>query len=307
MGMYYWYNNKRKFKKDFLLVGLTVLVILLSVWNFVPLPGWVAKITLLSMSTPRRCLVVSGFICLLLLFYCLSNYQEKSLKYLVKFQNLIIAVCIVAFGIYVTKIHYAKYFTTKFIIIDIMFFVPVMFLCLLNYRKTNKIVFVLLAIFTFVGGVLVHPLNIGLDVIYKKPVSLEIEKIEKKDKDANWMVVGNQYFVQNYLVANGADTINSTNYYPNFELWKKIGLENKEKIYNRYAHILVNLTNKKSSVKLNYSDQLGLFLNSNDVCKLDVDYLLTTGEEIDKYNTNIVKFRKIYDEDNILIYSVKCN
>ncbi len=307
MGVYYWYNNKRKLKKDFLLVGLTVLAILLTVWNYVTLPEWLVRISLLSMSTPQRSVVVSGFICLLLLIYCLSNYATKNLKYTVKFQNMIIAICITAFGVYVTKNQYINYFSNKFLIFDFVFFVPVIFLCLLNWTKTNKIVFMLLAIVTFVTGVLVHPLNIGLKVIYDKPVSKEIEKLEKKNKNANWIVVGEQYYVQNYLVANGADTINSTNYYPNFELWKKIGLEDKEEIYNRYAHILVDITLKKSSVKLNYMDQLGLSLNNNDVCKLNVDYLLTTGKTLDEYNSNKVKFSKIYDEDNILIYSVNCN
>lgn len=307
MGLYYVLGNRKKYKKDFLLSWLTLLTILLTIWNYIPLPVWLTKISLLSMSTTNRCGIVASFVCLLLLIYCLSNYHEKDMKKIVKYQNLMIAILVTFFGICVVKNHYADYMRNYFILFDIVFFIPVIFMILLNHTNINKIAISMLTIVTVVCGIMVHPLNIGLKAIYNKPISKKIEKLERVNQNANWATVGTAYFMSNYLVANGADTLNSTNYYPNFDLWNKLDLEDDKEIYNRYSHLLIDLTKKKTSLKLNYEDQIGLSLNNNDVCKLDLDYLLTTGKTLEEYNSEKVKFSRIYNQDGILIYSVRCN
>lgn len=307
MGFYYMLNNRRKYKKDFLLSSLTILAILLTIWNYVALPEWLAEISLLSMSTTNRCNTTASFVCLLLLIYCLANYQKEDIEKVAKYQNLMIAILVTFFGIYVAKNHYSDYMRNCFIFFDIVFFIPVIFMILLNHSKINKIGISMLAIVTVICGITVHPLNIGLKAIYNKPVSKEIEKLERVDQDANWATVGTAYFMSNYLVANGANTLNSTNYYPNFNLWNKLDLEEDKEIYNRYSHLLIDLTTGKTSIKLNYEDQIGLFLNNNDVCKLDLDYLLTMGKTLEEYNNEKIKFSRIYNQDGILIYSVRCN
>ena len=307
MGIYYWYNNRKKYKKDFLLVGLTLLSILLTIWNYIELPTWLAKISLLFMSTPNRCAIVASFVCLLLLIYCLSKYEEEDLKSEAKFQNLIISILIVLFGIYIVNSNYADYVTSVMIVFDICVYIPIIFMILLNHKYINKIALFLLALLTFITGACVHPLNMGLKEIYNKPISKEIEKLEKINSTANWATIGTAYFMPNYLVANGADTINSTNYYPNFDLWDKLNLKKYENIYNRYAHLIIDITEEKTSVKLNYEDQIELYLNNNDVCKLDLDYLLTTGKTLEEYNNQNVKFSRLYNKDGILIYSLECN
>lgn len=307
MGINYIISNKKKYKKDFLLVALTLLSILLTIWNYVTLPEWLAKISLLSMSTVNRCNVVAGFICFILLIYCLSNYEKDIIKKSSKYQNLIIAILTTLFGIYVVKVHYGDYVTNKFILFDILFYVPVIFMCLLNHKKLNKLAIGVLAFIILIFGITVHPLNIGLKSIYDKPISKEIKRLEKVDKNANWATIGTAYYMSNYLVANGADTLNSTNFYPNFQLWDKLELEKDKEIYNRYSHLLIDLTKEKTSLKLNYEDQIELSLSSNDVCKLDLDYLLTTGKNLEEYSNKKVNFSEIYSKDGILIYSVQCN
>lgn len=307
MGIYYWYNNKRKYKKDFLLVGLTMLSILLSVWNYVKLPNWLAKISLLFMSTPSRCAVVVSFTCLLLLIYCLANYAGEELNNIGKYQNLIIAILVGLFGINIVHSNYANYMSSKMIVFDIIVFIPLIFMILLNHKTINKLALCLLALLTLVTGITVHPLNRGLKEIYNKPISKEIAKLEKKDSTSNWATIGTTYYMPNYLVANGADTLNSTSYYPNFDFWNKLDLKKKEDIYNRYAHLIIEMTNKKTSIKLRSEDLIELHINNSDVCKLDLDYLLTTGTELEQYNNEDVHFSKIYNNDGILIYTIKCS
>lgn len=307
IGLYYWHQNRKKYKKDFLLVALTCLAILLTVWNYVELPEFLAKISLLSFSTPNRCSLVASFVCLLLLIVCLSRYSEKNIKYTVKFQNFIIAFLLVWLGIYVVKVHYPDYIDNSIIIIDLLLYVPVIFLVLINHTKLNKIAFLVLTLATVFSGIGVHPLNKGLDVVYEKPIAKEVQKINENDKDATWATVETVPYVQNYLVANGAHTLNSTNFYPNLKMWDKLDLPSElENIYNRYSHININITNSKTTVSLKYEDQLNLELNSSDVCLLGIDYLVTE-DELNSYDNNQVTFNNIYDKYSMKIYSVRCN
>lgn len=51
---------------------------------------------------------------------------------------------------------------------------------------------------------------------------------------------------------SGASVINSTNTYPDLEKWSKIDEEGKyEDVYNRYAHINVEIMPSKMKSKIN--------------------------------------------------------
>ena len=105
----------------------------------------------------------------------------------------------------------------------------------------------------------------------------------------------------NYALANDARIINSTNYYPNFNNWNLLDTNGKYKdIYNRYAHISINLTDEETSFSLIQTDAFLINLNYNDMCKLKPTYYLTC---ID-YDNSLLE--KIYEEDGVYIYRVKC-
>ena len=306
LGLYHSIKNKFNLKKNFLVISLSCLAVLLSIWNFVKLPSFIAKITLIYMSTTDRCAIVVGFISIVLLIICLSQYHHNN-KGKISYKYLSIALLIVFIGVYVNRNIYSDYFSKKMVIFDLLFFVPVITLCLINTVKTNRIAIILLSLLTLVTGINVHPLNRNIDVIYNKPIAKQISKLENKKSNSVWIMNGNLYYLSNYMVANGADTINSTNFYPINSLWKKLDLTDKKNIYNRYAHLLINITTKDTTVKLNYADQIELNLNIHDLCKLNVEYVLSTTDELEKINDNYIKTDKIYNQDGIYIYMVKCS
>lgn len=312
MSIYYWFSDRKSKSKDFLLISLTILSILLCIWNFIPLPAWLTKITLLSVSLPRRTVNVVEFISVVLLIYCLSKYQtNKRLDFRTSYQNLIIAIFLTSFGVYIAYHHSLYvgpgYFTLKMVLIDLLLFIPISFLLLNNHKKGNVVALLSLSLITFISGFVVHPLSKGLSVLYDKPVAQEIRKIEDSDSEAKWLSVGTDFPVNNYLITTGANVINSTNYFPNNSLWETLDLENENEIYNRYSHMFVNLTKENSSLSLISYDYISLNLNNNDICKLDVNYIYTINQDLDQYDTNSVNFEKIYDEDNAEIYKVKCS
>ena len=135
-------------------------------------------------------------------------------------------------------------------------------------------------------------------------MSKEIKKIVSNDTDSIWITAFTPFYFQNYVAANGAPILNSTNYVPNFDMWEILDTNNEFRdIYNRYAHISVELTLEKTKIELIAPDHIKLTLNSLNLKDLGIDYILTI-ENIDEFSTDETKLNCIYDEDGIKIYKV---
>jgi|AKZA01.1.fsa_nt_gi hypothetical protein len=307
MGAYYIFQNYKNKKQDLLLQLLVGLSIFLSIWNFIKLPEIVAKITMLSMSTVERANVVLGFVNLLIMIICLANYNEDKKSILMNRVVIaaVSAVTITSFGVYLMRQQYADYFSFKITVVAILVFVVFTFLIILNNKKTNLLLISTLGLSTLVSGLAVQPLNKGINVFYDKPVMQEVTKLVNEDSEAGWMTISTPYFIQNYLLVSGARVINSTNYFPNFDLWDQLD-ENRsqEFIYNRYAHITVNLVNEETNMDIRYEDHIDLHLNINDLEKTGVKYLVSYLDGLESYSTEDVTITQTYGEFDIYIYEV---
>lgn len=301
MGVYYAIKNKGK---DFLLNALLVVSFFLSVWNFIALPEIVANLTMLSMSTVERCNLTVGFVNLIILIICLNNYRSESSRlFNLKTLLLVIAAGLYSvFAIYEAMNLYPEFMTIKkcVFIFSILFYLVT--LLLLNHDKTFKIFIYSFLFFSLVIGTTVHPINKGLNAVYEKPISKEIQKISASDGMAKWITVNSPYYLPNYAVANGARMINSTNYYPNFEFWEIFDPKEEYKdIYNRFAHVLIKLTDQKTEILKNYEDQIQLNLNINELSNLDVKYILSS-ENLAGLKSDKVDLNEIYNEYGLYIY-----
>lgn len=297
----------KKEKKDFLLIGLVVLSILLSIWNFVQIPEFIAKITLLSLSTVFRSSVVLTFVNLIILIICLANYSQDKIgnKWMLGF-GLLIAVWFVYSSVMWLATLYRMYYIKPVIYLTIIIFICLFAMVIINNTKLNKLLALTLIAMSILSGATVHPLNKGLNVIYDKPVTKKVYRILEKDPKARWLTVGSPIYVPNYIAATGAYMINSTNYYPNFQLWQDLGLNNKEneQFYNRYAHILVTLTKKDTKLRLIQDDYLELKMTATKLKNIRVKYVVSMAA-LEKYSNEEVKLVNIYQEDGMYIYQVK--
>lgn len=307
MGAYYIFQNYKNKKQDLLLQLLVLLSIFLSLWNFISLPEVVAKITMLSMSTIERTNIVLGFVNLIILIICLANYNEGRKSILVN--RIVIAtvsaVTLTSVGVYLMRQEYADYFSLKVTVVAIVVFVVFTFLIVLNNKKTNLLLISTLGLSTLISGLAVQPLNKGLNVFYEKPVMQEVTRLLNEDSEAGWMTISTPYFIQNYLLVSGARVINSTNYFPNFDLWDQLDEDrSQEFIYNRYAHITVNLVNEQTNMDIRHADHIDLHLNINDLEKTEVKYLVSYLDDLESHSTDDVTITQIYGEYDIYIYEV---
>lgn len=303
-------NNFRKKKKDLLLLLLIILAAFFSLFNYCKVP-FLSKITLMKLVPGSRITVVLSVICIFIFVVLMGNYEKKTLKKNSTLLSSCIAILTVAVATYVSNDYIlanstVNYLTTNKAIPSIVIFFILNLFFLLNFKKYNEKYFIVLTLFNLFVGLSVYPISRGFSVIYQKPISKEIKEIVKKDKDAIWLSVDTEFQISNYLVANGAKTINSVNYVPNYKIWDQLDLERINNFYyNRYAHILVSITNEETSYQLLSSDLLKVTLNSRAVCDLEVNYLLSKSDLSQSEFTDF-GLHEIYNNDGMYIYRTLC-
>lgn len=303
LGIYYVIKSIKEKKINYLLLLLTVLAILLSIWNFIPI-GIFAKLTLLSMSTPDRAQVVVNAICIFILIVIMNEYATEEVPFKRKIASIIVATITCIFGLDCVQKNIPGYMNTITMVISFILFVVLFYFILINKRKGNFIFCIVMIIIGLYQYATIQPINKGLSVLFEKPISKEIQKIEKMDKDGLWITLNAPLHLQSYLLANGVRVINSTNYYPNLELWKKFDSEGKfNEVYNRYAHIMINLTEEETNFYLIQADFFQFNINKNDICKLGANYIATLSI-LDSQLNNV---EKIYEYSNVFIYRLNCN
>lgn len=295
-------KNKDFIKNNLIIILLTILSLVFTLYTFIEIPTILAKVSLLSYCPSERVVVVLSIINLYLLIMLVGKIKiNKWYNYLftILFAALSSIICI-----YFSHLLYPNYLNLKMNIILMGFLFILILSFLLSYKKIFSYIFIGLMIFIgIINLIFINPISYGTDVIYKKDASREIKKIVNNDKNAVWISY-NSITLQNFALLNNAKVLNSTNIYPNLKTWYKLDTNKKYlKIYNRYAHIVINFTNDKTSFKLNQSDMFTLTLNYDDINKLKVKYVISSENLMDDINF-VNKFHSVYNKDGIYIYKL---
>ena len=157
------------------------------------------------------------------------------------------------------------------------------------------------------SGLTVNPVISTTNIFYTKPVAIKMNEIKDQEPDAVWVVNDNGWYINDYPLASGIKVLNSTAVYPNKELFKTLlgeeKAEEKRKIYNRYAHINLQVVNDATDVELIYADNIALFLNYKDLSKVNVKYILST-EDFEEKDFEEKFYEELYNEDGLYIYKV---
>ena len=300
ISIFYLVKNRKLEEKDkekLLLTMLTMLCIILSLYTMVKFPKIVAKATLLNMSPANRIYPIVSIICTYILIMLIGKIkvEKKLTKCFLFIVSVVISIIILHIGISAKS----DYMTTKKFIVAAIILIIAMYTFLTSYRRKNMLIFSVVMILLGISNILlVNPVNIGTGVTHNKSAAKEIRKIVKQDNDGKWISLDSSE-LQNYVLMNGGRVINSTNIYPNLKLWKKIDKNGKyNKIYNRYAHIIISLTQNKTDFELTHEDVFKLNLKCNDINKLKVNYVISNN----KLSVCQANFNEIYHKDNIWIY-----
>lgn len=285
-GLYVMFRYR---KKDWLIILLLVFEAILGIYIVFGLPEILAKITLLSMSMGRRALIGAGFINVLLLLRSLSLYRrEPKNKYIYILSGLYAAFIVIS-----SKFAYGDYLNSLNYIIIAVLSIFAAYAILKN--KSHPIYIVLFsAAILYCSTALVNPIQRGTANVTESELAKEIQKITANDSKGKWVVESLTYPMTNYTIMQGAPTINSTNTYPDLDRWRKFDKNGDyDIIYNRYAHITVNMIpsdyKPDNKFELCHPDTFLVNLNVDELYDLDVKYIFTNRDlsQLGSENTSV--------------------
>ncbi len=299
-----WVGIKEK-KKDPFLIGMLILNGILILWCIFSWPLWFAKLSLLSFSKPVRAFLAVGFLNLLLLFRAMAIVKTSPPKWVKAIIALGLASLMTGGAILV----YEGYLDLKLGVISFVLMV-VSFLILINGNRdwAKKALLILSLFIAFIGGAFVNPLVSGLDIIEEQKIIHEIKAITADDNGL-WIYESGEdtgFPVNNLPLLGGAPTINSTNVYPNLERWRQLDPDGSdEDIYNRYAHISMNLSDEKNkeSFVLESPDLFRVNLKIADLKTLEIDYILTK-RNLSEFSGDDVSLEELAHENGFRIYGI---
>ena len=187
-------------------------------------------------------------------------------------------------------------------LLEILYFAVILTSLYIRYEELSLALLLGLLIFASIS---INPIERGIFAIENHPSAREIKRIIKEDSDSYWIGY-NSLVLQGYALANGAKTLNAVNYYPDFKKWYKLDINKaNEEAYNRYAHIVVTLseTNETIFEKETSADVVRVKIPLNKFKDLNVKYILT--QEKLTQETNQYKLEEIYKDSNCFIYEIK--
>ncbi|ASA24431.1 DUF7657 domain-containing protein [Paenibacillus donghaensis] len=289
-------NKIVKNKKMFL--ALFLYLIFQISWLFVDYPYFIAKITLFSFVPEARLAGISfGITAVYISIWFVGEVFR--LKPFSLIQSLLF--CILTFFVYLYSVYSSEMhnYLGAFTIATLLYYTLIHFFLLKGYRK----VFLISMLLTiFVSGLTINPIARGTDSIYNKKITQAIESVNEADPDQKWVATDSIVNGQ-LLIALGVKSFNSVQFYPDLKMWRKLDEEGEfNNVYNRYAHVIVSLTQQKTEFILDYPDRFTVKLDISDLPTTGIRYILSSSN-LDQYDV----LKKVYYEqvDQFYIYKVK--
>jgi len=284
--------------KKTLMLTLFVYLIFQMTWLAVSYPDWVAKYTLFSYVLEDRLQLTVNLTALYMSIWAFSLLlKHKPLSFRDSALFSLLIMLFYGYCIFYSPMAGYLELVRGGIVITLLFFSVMNFAFL---KGMKKLFLSCIVIYITVAGLTVNPVSRGLDAIYNKAIAQKILAIKARDSDGKWMV-NNSLQLGNFLVALGVKTFNSVHYYPDLKMWELLDPAGSySQIYNRYAHVQVQLTNQQTHFELVQKDYFILFLNFNDLKKTGVKYILSRGQLI----TPLLREIDFVWRDALFIYEV---
>ncbi len=272
-------------KRDPLLVALLLVQAFFLVYGLFGLPAILSKLTLMSNVPTSRLIMAVGFIDIVVLARALTLIKKIDLSKTMIISSVALSCCI---GLVLCElapsIDLGK--TKGFLVAASFIFAFIAIHQFLQNKKGNGYPLLVFSIaIVGISGFCVNPIQQGSSFLNEIP---EIKQIQIINEQEQGIWVGDRAIEGQACILAGAPSINSINAYPNNELWQLIDPsgENKD-IYNRYAHIKINLKDEgPAEFTLKYADAFTVTLTIADLKKLGVNYLFTAKDYSDLMQTD---------------------
>ena len=243
---------------------------------FLPLPSIFTKLFLLHLVPQQRLLIGLGFAGTITLIYMAMLIQKyiqiKKDRHIYSFA-VVYTLALFAIGTWagvsIAEL-YPKFISNLYLILTLN---AIFCLGILSFLVTKiRLGLGILALFSLLSVVYVHPLYVGLgDIIHNNSITTTIQKVSSPQ--STWGVVDGTY-INNFPQIAGRTSISGVEFYPNNNFWAKYVGQKNQDIYNRYAHI--TLSDTPETITLLQSDLIKVSMRCDKPIIQKIDYILST-------------------------------
>lgn len=284
---------KIKNKNNWYFIGTLVVTFILLMWLGIRWPTIIAKITGLSNSPTVRAESVFELCCTILVIILAAKMFARKRKIFSKKLALIfsIVITIIVYFIATRGIYKDTFNSFKLFVV----LLPIIFLMNYTFLASDKKGFIyLMILINLFAGATVNPISIGTASITDTDIAKGARSISSEDPDAIW--AGHVNINSQYLIANGIKVINGINEYPNYYWIDKIDQEHKyEEVWNRYAHICIELSETTTNFELVTDDYYIVYMTYDDLKNLNIKYYYTFNR-IDNEKLKDFNLKEIYSD-----------
>ena len=261
---------------DFWTAFLSLLFLLLLIWELFGAPPVLGRLLLIDSVPPIRVLLALGTLNIILIAWFLYhvNIPQSRTFYIVSIiVSIVLAFYYLGFSIYL-KMNYSGFIYSNLKIIGIPILIGLTFFTLL--RKKPVLFVSLLFIFSFISSYRVNPLYQGLGELNSGDLAKTIQGLHQSDQQNSRWILYDSPLMLNYLQANGIPALSATYYSPDLPLWRTLDPEGQyNDVYNRYARVLFRPDNvEKPRFVLTYRDAMSVYVDpcSKQLVDLNVKY-----------------------------------
>lgn len=153
------------------------------------------------------------------------------------------------------------------------------------------------------AGATVNPIEQGTAAITNHPISAAITQIAAQEPESRWLCTDCVFYLSNYVAANGAQTLDATNFYPDSAKWAIIDPEGRYgETTNRYANQSADLVEAENSVELVAPDSIRLHLNPETLKELGISYLFSRTDYTELLLGYGIECEQVASQDGYGIY-----
>jgi hypothetical protein len=266
--------RKKSGRNDWILISLVACVSVLFAQLFIPGIDFLTKLLFLHLVPHDRMIIGLGLLAMILLIYMIKlydQYVQLSRKLIVGVIAYSVVYLIVIIWAGLETSHLYPLFISSKKLIFVLATIPIVGITFIALKKYT-IGLVILAAFTIVSVVNIHPIYQGLGVAYNNNLTTEIRKLSKPNDV--WGAAQDIY-IENIPQISGRPSITGISPYPDNEFWIKHSNNQGDSVYNRYAHIYLTSNNANSLILVG-SDLFAASLSCSYKIAEDIDYIIST-------------------------------
>ena len=262
MRMVTWWRDSSLVRRACAAVSTSTLVLL--VWAYVPLPAFVAHLTLLDRIPAERLsqsLMLAGVL-LGALAIAAWNERVEPLGRVTSVAAVALTAGLTCWAGLVMRVDQQPISRVWVVIITAV----IGLICWLFVSGRGVVALSVMVVFTATSTVRINPVQVGLAPLIDAPLMHQIATVDPALRAAPWLEVGEAPDADGVLTASGVPLLSGLSWYPDDPAWLRVDPARQHaQIWNRLAHVRFELTADTTPLQfsLPYPD---VILLSGGVC-----------------------------------------